>query len=91
MGLLFNCPCTNSTVSIPLPQAIYISDSEIERICLYEGGTHVSNPWHESYLEEGVMVPKKFKGCSLDDIEEYADEDEEDEETLDIPNDIWEE
>lgn len=84
MGLLHTCPCTGKVIEIPLPQAVYISDNEVERLCLYEGGSHISDPWYDSYLEaSGVIQQRKFKGCSLDDIEEYYDEEDEEEDNMD--------
>jgi hypothetical protein len=77
--MLFNCPCTNNTVDIPLPQAIYISDNEIDRICLYESCAPMNNPWEKSHLQtSGIVQDKKYKATSLDDID-YEEDDEEDE------------
>lgn len=84
MGLLYNCPCSDTTIEVPLPQAIYISDSEIDRLCLYEKGCHISNPWHNSYLEEGKVEIKKHKGISLDDIPYEDDEEDEDDGTPEL-------
>lgn len=80
MGLLYNCPCTGNTISIPTPQAYYISDNEIERMCMYESCAPLNNPWENSHLQSnGVVQEKKYKATSLDDINYEEDEDDEDE------------
>jgi hypothetical protein len=84
MGLLYNCPCSDTTINIPLPQALMISENEIERLCLYEKGCHISNPWHESNLEEGKIQLKSYKKTSLDDMDYEDDEEEEDDGTPEL-------
>lgn len=77
---LCNCPSGN-TIQIPASHLCYLSDNEIERRCLYESSP-VGDIWADSYLEKsGKIQEKQYKPTSLDDMEEYLEDEEEEEDT----------
>jgi len=88
--MLYNCRC-GTTINIATSHFCYIHDGELERLCLYEGSIMTSSPWEDSILDEGTIEHKTYKTvplnkleqkCSLDDIEDYFD-DEEIDDTID--------
>lgn len=100
--MLYSCRC-GTTINIAASHFVYIHDSELERLCLYEGSVSALNPWMESALdEEGDIEQKTYRtkapirdiqGCSLDDMDDYIDDDETDDDVMDIPKEFneWEE
>ena len=87
--MLYNCPCDQRVIDIPVKLYFVISNEELERLCTEGYGCQISNVWFNSFAETSgiILTPEE---AEEENEKEYEEDDSPIEADLNLDQDYWE-
>jgi len=87
--MLYNCPCDQRVIDIPVWMFFVITDSRLDELCVEGSGAQISNPFYESFAQTNgiILTPEQVEEL---EEQEYEEDDVIIEADLNVDQDYWE-